>query len=303
MKLNRLSGRNAALSMAILSMAAGCAALQQEQQEQQGAPRKETVYAVTSSSQLVKFNAGQPGKILARQPLSGLQNGEVLLGIDYRVAKGWLYGLGSSGRLYRINTGNGAVTMIGSGPISVIPSGSEVGFDFNPAVDRIRVVSNSKGENMRLHPDTGAVVDGNPDTPGLQIDGSLAYAPDDAHAGQPPGIVAAGYTYNKQDEKITTNFAIDAVHGTLVSQGSREGRTPAVSPNTGRLYTVGALGTGGIEKVSFDIADVSGAAFMAASKPGDTKSSWYEISLDNGKAVRIGTIGTPDRVVGIAVEP
>lgn len=296
-------GVKTALSLAFSLSVAGCGALQQDKQEQQGAPRKETVYAVTASNQLIKFNAGQPGKILSSQALGGLQNGEVLLGIDYRIAKGWLYGLGSSGRLYRIDTASGAVTMIGSAPIAVMPGGSEIGFDFNPTVDRIRVVSNSRGENMRLHPDTGAVVDSDPNAPGLQVDGPLAYAPGDAHAGQPPAIVAAGYTYNKQDEKVTTNFAIDALHGTLVTQGSREGRTPAVSPNTGQLFTVGALGAGAIGKVSFDIADVSGAAFMAASKPGESRSSLYEINLDTGKASRIGAIGVPGNVVGIAIEP
>ena len=34
--------------------------------------------------------------------------------------------------------------------------GTEFGVDFNPQVDRLRVVSNS-GQNLRLHPDTGAV--------------------------------------------------------------------------------------------------------------------------------------------------
>jgi len=300
MKFKFPAGAKAVLSLGVALTVAGCAGLRQEPQ---GALRKETVYAVTASNQLVKFNAGQPGRILSRQPLAGLQGGEVLLGIDYRVARGWLYGLGSSGRLYRINTGDGAVTMIGSAPVAVMPTGSEVGFDFNPTVDRIRVVSSSKGENMRLHPDTGAVVDSDPNAPGLQVDGPLAYAPGDVHAGQTPGIAAAGYTYNKQDEKITTNFAIDALHRTLVTQGSREGRTPAVSPNTGLLYTVGALGAGEIEKVSFDIADVSGAAFMAASRPGESQSAWYEVNLDSGKAARIGTIGVSERVIGIAIEP
>ena len=118
-----------------------------------------------------------------------------------------------------------------------------------------------------------------------------------------PSVVAAGYTYNKQDEKLTTNFAIDPANDTLVTQGSREGRTPVVSPNTGQLYTVGALGMGAVEKVSFDIADVSGAAFVAATKPGAKSSSWYEVNLDTGKATRIGTIGTSEHVVGMAIEP
>ena len=37
--------------------------------------------------------------------------------------------------------------------------GSAFGVDFNPAADRVRVVSNL-GQNLRLHPDTGAQVDG-----------------------------------------------------------------------------------------------------------------------------------------------
>ena len=58
---------------------------------------------------------------------------------------------------------------VGSGV--VLPAGAtEWGFDFNPTVDRIRVV-NDRGANLRLHPDTGAQVDGNADQPGLQPDG------------------------------------------------------------------------------------------------------------------------------------
>src|SRR6478672_12986643 len=210
---------------AVAAAAIGLAGCATSQQDTSSAPRKEIVYAVTASNMLISFNAGQPDKILSRKPLTGLQDKETLLGIDYRVAKGWLYGMGSSGRLYRLDTGSGGAQMIGSGPIAQAPSGAEFGFDFNPTVDRIRFVSDA-GQNMRLHPDTGAVVDSDPNTAGLQIDGKLAYAASDVHAGQTPAIVAAAYTYNKQDEKVTTNFAIDAVHGTLVTQGTREGKTP-----------------------------------------------------------------------------
>jgi hypothetical protein len=278
---------------------AGCAGLQAQSPE--GAARKENVHAVTVSNRLITFNAGQPQRILAQKPLQGLQAGEQVLGIDYRVARGELYALGSSGRLYRIDTASGTAAAVG-GPFAVPLAGTEFGFDFNPVADRIRVVGNT-GQNLRLHPDTGAVVDSDQAAPGVQLDGALSYAPGDVHAGQKPGLVAAAYTYNKQDEKLTTNFAIDAVHGTLVTQGSREGKSPVVSPNSGQLFTVGALGIGAVTRTAFDIADVSGAAFVAASRGGAASSSWYEINLDNGKASLIGTIGGGEPVVGIAVEP
>jgi hypothetical protein len=88
-----------------------------------------------------------------------------------------------------------------------------------------------------------------------------------------------------------------------VTQGTREGTTPPVSPNTGQLYTVGALGINEFERASFDISDLSNAAFLATTKAGAKTSSWYEVNLDNGKASLIGTIGAAEPVVGIAIEP
>lgn len=266
------------------------------------APRKETVHAVTRSNQLVSFNAGQPEKLSWTKPITGLQVNEKIHGVDYRVAKGQLYALGSTGRIYRLDTSTGAATMVGNSLLAVALAGSQYGLDFNPAVDRIRLVSNS-GQNMRAHPDTGALVDSDPNTAGLQVDGNLAYARGDVNAGKVPAIVGAAYTYNKDNDKLTTNYAIDAAQGTLVTQGTVEGRTPAISPNTGQLFTVGSLGTGALAGVSFDIADLSNAAFMAADNPGQGSSAWYEINLQTGKATLLGKVATKDPVVGIAIEP
>jgi hypothetical protein len=162
-----------------------------------------------------------------------------------------VYLLGSSNRLYTVNVDSGTATPVGA-PFAGTLQGADFGFDFNPTVDRIRVVSD-RGQNLRLHPDTGAVVDANADQPGLQTDGPTAYAPTDRHAGQSARVVAAAYSYNKADPKLTTNFAIDAGTGSLVTQGSREGVQPAVSPNGGRLFTVGALGAGPFSDASLDI--------------------------------------------------
>lgn len=270
--------------------------------EREGAPRKELVYAVTATNELISFNAGQPGKLLSHKPLIGLQPNENVAGIDYRVAKGMLYAVGTGNRLYLIDTGTGAAKQVGTEPFAISLSGSEFGIDVNPTVDRIRVVSDT-GQNMRVHPDTGAVVDGNPNQDGVQGDGTLTYAAGDINAGRQPAVVAAGYTYNKQDEKITTNFAIDAKQGVLVTMGSREGRTPAVSPNSGQLYTVGPLGIGEFERASFDIADINNAAFAAVTKAGAKNSSWYEIDLETGKARLLGMIGGGEPIRGIAIEP
>ena len=116
-------------------------------------------------------------------------------------------------------------------------------------------------------------------------------------------MVAAGYTYNKKDDKITTNFAIDRRQGALVMQGSAEGTTPVVSPNTGVLTTIGLLGLGALVDASFDIADVSGAAFAAVRTAEQPRTRLYQVNLATGSAQFIGTVGDGAPLVGMAVEP
>lgn len=268
------------------------------------APRKENMFAVTTGNNLISFNAGQPRKILSKKALTGLQLDEEIVGIDFRVAKGVLFALGSTkgqGRLYTIDKDSGKATAVGS-PLAVALDGNEFGFDFNPTVDRIRVVSNS-GLNMRLHPDTGAVVDANPNEPGIQTDGKLAFDAADSNAGKTASVMAAAYTYNKVNDKITTNFAIDGKLDLLLTQGTREGVMPAVSPNTGRLFTVGKLGVGEAARVSFDIADTTGAGFAAFTKAGESASKFYLINLETGAATFLGTIGGGEAVRGVSFEP
>jgi hypothetical protein len=266
-----------------------------------GPPAKETLYVVNDANRLIAINGGRPGVPLSDRALAGLQPGERVLGIDYRVARGQLFALGSSGLLYRIDTATASASPVG-GVIAAPLRGNEYGFDFNPSVDRIRVVSDA-GLNLRLHPETGAVVDADPAAAGLQLDGPLAWAGTDRSAGRPAAIVAAAYTYNKDDEKLTTNYAIDAANGLLVIQGSKEGATPAVSPNTGRLTTVGPLRAGAFERASFDIADVSNAAYAALTRSFGRESVLYRIDLATGAATRIGTIAGGRAVAGIAIEP
>jgi hypothetical protein len=285
----------------VSALLTACGSMGSAPPEPLGPLAKETIHAVTADGRLVRFNAGQPQKLLGSVAITGLQPGETLLGIDYRVARGQLYGLGSSPRLYRIDAATGVATVVGE-RLAVSLDGTEFGFDFNPTVDRIRVVSD-RGQNLRLHPDTGAVVDGNANLPGLQTDGVLAFDAADVNAGKTPQIVAAGYSYNKQDEKLTTNYAIDAATGSLVHQGSKEGVQPVVSPNTGRLYTVGSLKTAAFDRAAFDLSDVSNAAYAALTGGERKASRWVRIDLASGAATPIGTIGGGIVVTGVAIEP
>ncbi len=267
-----------------------------------GPAAKEEIVAVSVSNHLLRFNAGQPQQVRDRKPLQGLRPNERVLGIDFRVARGELYALGSSGQLYRIDVAQARAVPVGSP--SVLPSAgaTEWAFDFNPTVDRIRVANNA-GFNLRLHPDTGAAVDADPNQPGVQFDGRLAYDPKDTNDDEKPRIVGAGYTYNKTNDKITTNYALDGELGTLVHQGSKEGVTPVVSPNTGRLYTVGKLGIGSFAHATFDISDLSPTAYAGVHNKDSKATRWHRVDLVTGKATYIGTVGGGEPLVGAAIEP
>ncbi len=274
-----------ALALLAAALLAGCASTSPD--EPAGAPRAETVLAVTESNVLIRFNAGTPRRIEQRQPISGLAAGESLVGIDFRVARGVLYGLTSAGRLVTLDTTTGAATPVGSVP-PVVLQGTRFGVDFNPVADRVRVVSDT-GQNLRLHPDTGALA---------ATDPPLAAA---TPGGPVPRLAGAGYTYNKQNDKLTTNYALDIGRGWLVTQGSVEGTEPVVSPNTGRIFDVGPLGTGAVDDASLDIADTNNAALAALRQGGRTRL--FSIDLATGRATLLGSVGDGSPLRGIAIQP
>ncbi len=258
-----------------------------------GPLRRETVWAVTDTAELLRFNAGQPGKPQSRAALKGLPAGESLVGIDFRVARGVLYGLSSGGRLFTVDTTTATLKPVGSGP-AVALQGQRFGVDFNPVADRLRVVGDG-GQNLRLHPDTGALA---------ATDPALARAPAPATGPSAPRVAGAAYTYNKNNDKLTTNYAIELSTGTLLTQGSLEGAVPAVSPNTGQLMAVGgagSLGTGGLEDAAFDIADTDNTALAALRSGGRTRL--YRIDLASGRATLLGTVGDGRALWGMAIEP
>jgi hypothetical protein len=218
--------------------------------------------------------------------LKGLQTGETLVGIDIRPATGTLYGVGNSNRLYTINALTGTTVQIGvAGGFTL--SGSFFGTDFNPLVDRLRVVSNTQ-QNLRLNPNDGSL---------LAADTALS----------PPGRSVVGIAYDRNyqrgpgDITPTTLYGVDATAGTLVLVGGING-TP--SPNGGVLTSVGSLtvGTNLDSRLGFDISGISGTAFATILTGGTAKL--YSVNLGTGAATLIGTIGTGNPVyVGLAAVP
>ena len=294
----KLSRQTLASLLALAALTAGCAGTGSSGNH----PESESIYAVTAGNALLGFGALRPEAVRSRVQISGLEPGESLVGLDVRPANGRLYAASSAGRLLVIDPHSGMAQPVGTTRFSAFIKAGEIGFDFNPVVDRLRVVDAS-GTNLRLHPDTGAVVDADPKAEGVQIDGRLAYAPEDPNEGKAARVTGAAYTHGA-GAKATTNYAIDSAQAMLVTQGTREGDAPAkppVTPNAGRLFSIGPLGVAPGERVGFDISHASGAAYVTFTS--GTGSVLYSINLETGAATRLGVVGQNEQVRGIAVAP
>lgn len=235
-----------------------------------------------------------------RRRITGLQSNEQILGIDFRPATGQLYGLGSSSRLYLLDTATAVATPVGN-PFVIPLSGSSFGFDFNPVVDRIRITSDAD-QNLRVNPNTGAVVDFNLATTVIDPDGNLSYS-----NGANPNVVGSAYLNSDNDAATgTVLYNIDTAQDTLVTQGTTTG---SVSPNSGQLFTVGSLGFDATSPLGFDIVTSNGSnaayAIFANRNTGRnfTPSTLFTINLATGAATPLGRIVDAQNIVGFAITP
>jgi Domain of unknown function (DUF4394)/Bacterial pre-peptidase C-terminal domain len=274
------------------------------------------LFGLTDQNNLIAFNSNNTNAVNIGS-ITGLATGETLVGIDFRATtaiangqslNGTLYGLGSSNRLYTLDTATGRATPVSNTPFDPGLDGTFFGVDFNPTPDRLRVVSNND-QNLRLVADgvtapAGTVVDGNAATAGIQTDSPplLTYITGDTNVGRNPNIVATAYANNRPGGR-TTQFVIDADLDILARQGSPGGNAASPfggSPNGGLLTTIGALGFDFGNTSAFDISTDGNQADTAIATSGSTL---YGINLATGAARNLGTVtvdGTAVNVVGLS---
>ncbi|TVP48798.1 MAG: DUF4394 domain-containing protein [Mongoliibacter sp.] len=226
--------------------------------------------ALTDDNRIMMFNARDLDSPMEIKSIAGLESNEMIVSIDYRPATGQLYALGSTSRLYFINEYTGEATALGDGPFSPAIDGENASLDFNPTVDRIRLVTAS-GQNLRLHPELGTVV---------AEDGMIS-------GGDNPQIGAVAYTNSVAGANSTALYDIDFSSNKLFIQDP---------PNDGGLREVGDLGVDFMGLGNFDINPDNSAALAVTLKEGESKL--YTINLESGAAEWVGTFG--NRVWGIA---
>ncbi|HEX6280331.1 MAG TPA: DUF4394 domain-containing protein [Pyrinomonadaceae bacterium] len=281
----KTSRRNAILSVALCLLVFGST-------NASGA----VLYGSTVNNDLVSFDSADPCTIMSSVRITGLETGEDILGIDFRPFNGMLYALGSTSRIYTIDTSTGVATAVGP-QLSVLLDGDAFGFDFNPRananIGAIRIVSDS-GQDLRIHPDTLVVA----------VDGTLAFGMGDVNEGAEPFIVGAAYTNSRLGFMGTTLYNIDAGFDILTRQDP---------PNNGTQVSLGSLGLNTNDLAGFDILTTGtpeapiNTAFAAVKESGRTRakggcgnSSLVSINVSTGAATWLGSIGTMQPIRGLA---
>jgi hypothetical protein len=268
-----------------------------------------------SNNAIFAFDTATPGAGTVTN-VTGLGAGENLVGIDVRPQNGQLYGLTSNGagavRLYAISPQTGTATPLSAAPTQftdgdgnpVAVAGTNFGVDFNPTVDRLRVVTDA-GVNFRINPNTGGIVDGAAGTPGIN--------PDGAASGGTTTVDATAYTNNGPNATATTQYTLDAATDKLFIQNPPNNgtQTAGVSVSVAGANIDFTAVTGfdipaGVTVDTSNTAVTAGAGFAALTVAG--VPSLYAIDLTNGKATKVGNFGIAAgggsvAVQGLAVQP
>ena len=253
--------------------------------------RSPQVVGLTTDGRLVSFDAATPGRTRGIGRVKGLAGDQSLVGIDYRVQDGKLYGVGNAGGIYTLGTGDARATKVSQ--LTVALSGTSFGVDFNPAANRLRVVSDT-GQNLRHNLDDAAAT--TPPLAGTTVmDGTLTVPPATTPA---MGIGAAAYTNNDLDPNTaTTLFDLDTAGDQVVVQ------SPA---NAGALAPTGKLLVDTGPVAGFDIYSRTGFGTTKGNHGLATLSvlgrySLYQVSLLTGQVSRIGSFRPTTQVADIAI--
>ncbi|MFE3381452.1 DUF4394 domain-containing protein [Streptomyces anulatus] len=242
------------------------------------------VIGLTTDQRLVEFRTGSPSKPWQLGKVSGLKKDTKLVGIDFRVQNTKLYGVGDKGGIYTLNTRNAKAVKVSQ--LTVALAGKFFGVDFNPAANRLRVISDT-GQNLRHNIDDPAA----PRT--TTADTPLT------NPTMPPstakGVTGAAYTNNDLNaETATSLFDIDTTNNRVSLQ------SPA---NSGTLAPTGNLGVDAGPNAGFDIyfshRAQSNHGFAALSVDGAYR--FYQVDVLTGRAEGLGAFPRNHQVSDVAL--
>ncbi|MGW6735431.1 DUF4394 domain-containing protein [Streptomyces sp. NPDC055013] len=224
---------------------------------------------------MATFRTDRPQVLDWVRVVTGLSGDTGLIGIDFRVQDGLMYGVGNKGGIYTIKTPPTTTDVVVTkvSQLQYALHGANFGVDFNPAADRLRVISDN-GQNLRHNlNDHSTIQDLNLTTPPIE--------------GTTKGVSAAAYTNNDLNGATAT---------TLVDINTTTDQVVLQSPaNNGTLAPTGSLGIDAGINAGMDIYStlsggktVDNAAFASLTPYGAGTPSLYSINIFTGQATSVG---------------
>jgi hypothetical protein len=249
-------------------------------------------FGITGNGNLMAtFTTDRPDILDWVRVVTGLNGDTALKGIDFRVQDKLLYGVGDKGGIHTIKLPtppNLEVVVTKVSQLTIPLYGTNFGVDFNPAADRLRVISDN-GQNLRHNLNDHTTIE----------DFVLTTPPGSTTR----GVTAAAYTNNDLNpETATTLFDINTTTDQVVLQ------SPA---NNGFLAPAGSLGVDAGPNAGFDIYSdltngktVSATAFAAIVPSGGTAatSTLYGVNLLTGATTAVGMFPLDITDIAIALD-
>ncbi|HEY8984295.1 MAG TPA: DUF4394 domain-containing protein [Streptomyces sp.] len=246
-------------------------------------------FGITGDGTLMAtFTTDRPQVLDWVRLVMGLSGDTKLVGIDHRPQNGLLYGLGDKGGIYTIKLPNPPTTtdvvVTKVSQLQVALYGTTFDIDFNPAADRLRVLSNN-GQNLRHNLNDNTTVTDSP----LNIPPATTAA---------LGVTAAAYTNNDLVGSTgTTLVDVDTLNDQVVIQSP---------PNAGSLVATGLLGFDANLDSGMDIFSTltngkttANAAFASLTPYGASLPSLYSVDILTGSPTLIGQF--PLNITDIAI--
>ncbi len=242
---------------------------------------------LTRDGRLLCFSAKSADKAEVVGTVSGLGGSDTaLIGIDFRVQDGKLYGVGNGGGVYTIDPNTAQATFVNQLTVALDPMATSFGVDFNPAADRLRIISDT-GQNLRHNVNAGGTT---------ATDAPLTIAVGTAIQ-TATGVTGAAYTNNDLPAPGTTSptgttlYDIATATDQVVVQSPPNGIAGGAAANlvpSGNLtvdagvvagfdiysVTLGSMATGlvAVDNLGFAVLNVGGT------------SGFYSVNFQTGQA-------------------
>jgi hypothetical protein len=224
---------------------------------------------------LVGFGTNRPDRAWTGAPLSGLVQDTRLVGIDFRVQDGKLYGVGDQGGIYVLDVKKSRA-YLQERPRVALDGSDSYDIDFNPAADALRILT-AKGANLRVPFATPSAT---------VVDTPLTRPAPAPTPGTVPatGVTGGAYTNNDLDASTaTTLFVIDTERDQVAVQ------SPA---NAGTTAPTGSLGVDATGDVGFDVrSELKRGKTVSVQGYAVVGGVLYDVDLLTGAAYKQGRIG------------